>query len=86
VDLYLRAIECDVSDKRSICSLQIATNVLWPEVIVIIQGGLQRLGVELLHDCSTSIINEPKQPWHALSIQSYKILCLSLHVPKCLNT
>ncbi len=32
VEMYLRAVQSDVQQKKSCCSLHIATNVLWPEV------------------------------------------------------
>lgn len=32
VEMYLKAIQCDVHQKKSLSSLRIATNILWPEV------------------------------------------------------
>ena len=32
VDLYLRALQCDVQGKRTITGLHIAQYILWPEV------------------------------------------------------
>jgi hypothetical protein len=32
VDMYLRAIECDVLDKKCLGALKLTCNVLWPEV------------------------------------------------------
>ncbi len=50
VEMYLRAVQIDVQQKKLCCSLHIATNILWQEVKI------NRLTVKLKHNNLNKVV------------------------------
>lgn len=58
VETYLKALQCDVQQRRSISGLHLATNVLWPEVQLNVQQQQLQLAMHFFLQAMVHIISK----------------------------